>query len=257
MKIDILEANEKNLLLIIEDVDVSIVNAIRRAILTEVPTVAVEDVIFYENDSPLHDEILALRIGLIPIKVNVPLKFRDECECNGKGCPMCTVYLRLEKEGPATVYSHDIVVEEGVAEIPKNIPIVKLAKNQKLKLEAEAILGRGKEHAKWQSGIASYKYYPEIKIINENCTMCKACVEECPRNVLEVKDNSITVKNEINCTLCRACVEVCDYNAIDVKGNDKKFVFKVESSSALDACDIFVKACDVMIDKAKELEELL
>ncbi len=256
MRLKILEANEKNLVLIIEDVDVSIVNAIRRAILTEVPTVAVEDVIFYENDSPLHDEILALRIGLIPIKAKVDLKFRDECECNGKGCPMCTIYLRLEKEGPATVYSHDIIVEEGVAELPKNIPIVKLAKNQRLKLEAEAILGRGKEHAKWQSGIASYKYYPEIKI-KEECTLCKACVEECPRNVLDVGDDKIIVKDELNCTLCKACVEVCDYNAIDVKGNDRKFVFKVESSSSLDARDIFIKACDVMIDKAKELEELL
>ncbi len=256
MKLNVLEANEKNLLIIIEGVDVSILNAIRRAILTEVPTVAVEDVIFYENDSPLHDEILALRIGLIPVKAKVDLKFREECECNGKGCPMCTIYMRLEKEGPATVYSHDIVVEEGVAELPKNIPIVKLAKNQKIKLEAEAILGRGKEHAKWQSGIASYKYYPEIKI-SEDCTLCKACVEECPRNVLEVKDNKIFVKNELNCTLCKACVEACDYNAIDVKGSDKKFVFKVESSSALDTREIFVKACDVMIDKAKELEELL
>jgi len=67
------------------------------------------------------------------------------------------------------------------------IPIVKLAKDQKVVLEARAVLNRGRVHAKWQPTTAcGFKNYPEVEI-SERCDGCGRCVEECPRSVLEVR----------------------------------------------------------------------
>jgi DNA-directed RNA polymerase I and III subunit RPAC1 len=48
-------------------VDASVANALRRIMISEVPTMAIENVYMYNNTSVMHDEILAHRLGLIPI----------------------------------------------------------------------------------------------------------------------------------------------------------------------------------------------
>lgn len=137
----------------ISGIDVSLANALRRIIISEIPTMAIESVTFYENSSILDDEFLALRLGLIPIKTD--LAGPDQ------------IKLSLDVRGPCTVYSRDLKLEKqtvkGKSRVPENImvydniPIAKLTENQKIKLEAKAQLGTGKEHMKWQSGIASYE----------------------------------------------------------------------------------------------------
>ncbi len=257
MKVEVLSKKEDSLVLVLSDADVSFANALRRAMLAEVPTLAIEEVTFIENTSPLYDEIIAHRLGLVPIKTDLKaFNLRSECKCEGKGCSSCTLKLTLSASGPCTVYSHDLVSEDSKLKPIEGIPIVKLGKGQKLTLEAEAILGTGKMHAKWQPAVVGYKYYPEIEI-SEKCDGCEACAAACPKNILSVVKKKARVSDETICTLCNACVEACDLDAIKVRGNERKLIFTIESSGALKPEEIFNKAGEIVQSKAEQLAELL
>ena len=83
-------------------------NALRRSMIGEVPTLAIEDIRIYDNTSVLFDEILAHRLGMIPIKTDLSQYApRAECSCGGVGCPGCTVTFTLSAEGPKMVTSGD------------------------------------------------------------------------------------------------------------------------------------------------------
>lgn len=129
----------------------TIVNSIRRIILDEVPTFAIEDVEVVSNESPLYDETVAQRLGLIPIKTDLKsYNFRDECSCGGIGCALCEVKMGLLAEDEGYVLSGLIKSDDPqIVPVDKNIPITKLFKDKKIELNLKAILGVGKEHAKW------------------------------------------------------------------------------------------------------------
>lgn len=249
-----------SLKLILGDIDPSTANAIRRTILSEIPTLAIENVRISENSSSLYDEIIAHRIGLIPIKTDLGLfTFREECKCEGKGCPSCTLELTLDvecKKSNQSVYSHDFKSSDPTIKPVEDILIVRLGKNQKISLVAEAILGTGKDHAKWQPAVAGYKYYPIINV-GSDCNMCKACIDACPVNILDASNGKISVTDLELCTLCNSCAEVCDADAISVKGDDHKFIFKIESQGAMTSKELFKKACEIMEEKAHKLSGLL
>ena len=117
---------------------------------------AIDDVVVLENSSVLYDEILAHRLGMVPIKTDLErYVLPEKCDCGSPlGCNKCRVLFVLEatgKEKVSTVYSGDLVSEDReIRPVSESIPIVKLAHGQTVKLEAYARLGRGKEHAKWQ-----------------------------------------------------------------------------------------------------------
>jgi DNA-directed RNA polymerase subunit D len=249
-----------SLTLTLKDIDPSTANAIRRTILSNVPTLAIEDVRIIENSSSLYDETIAHRLGLIPIKTDPKLfNFRENCKCKGKGCPSCTLELTLDvecKKNYQTVYSHDLKSSDLKLKPVEGIPIVRLGKSQKISLEAEAVLGTGKEHAKWQPAVVGYKYFPIIKI-DKSCTNCKECVDACPVNLLKATKSKITVTDKKLCTLCNSCVEACEEDAITVEGDDSKFIFKIESQGALYPKEIFKMACETLESKTKELSKLL
>ncbi|MCQ6254384.1 DNA-directed RNA polymerase subunit D [Methanocaldococcus sp.] len=129
---------------------ISFSNAIRRIMISEVPTYAIEDVYIYENSSSMDDEILAHRLGLVPIK-GKPLLENE------------VIKFTLEKEGPCVVYSSDLKSDNGEVAF-KNIPIVKLGKGQKIQIECDAVPGIGKIHAKWQPCNAVYKQLSEDEV---------------------------------------------------------------------------------------------
>lgn len=257
MKIKKLAKGDNSITLILDDVDVSYANALRRAILAEVPTLAIDEVEFKENTSSFYDEIISHRLGLVPIKTDLKVfNFREECVCKGKGCPSCTLTLTLSKEGPGMVYSEDLKSPDPKQGPVKGVPLLKLGRGQKISLTATAILGNGKLHAKWQPGVAAYKYYPQIKI-NKDCVVCEECVNNCPRDVLKVARGKVMVKDEKGCILCNACTDVCDYNAIKVRGDNRKFIFRVESTGALTPQEMLNKSCEILQYKAKALTEIL
>ena len=137
------------------------VNAIRRLSINEVPTLAIDDVVILENSSVMHDEAVAHRLGLIPLRTDLHrFVLPHDCDCNSTlGCTKCRVLLSMDSEAndkTKVVTSGDLVSEDEVVKpISTEIPIIVLAPAQKLKFEAYARLGFGKDHAKWQPTSAS------------------------------------------------------------------------------------------------------
>ncbi len=152
----LIEESGNSVTLQLEGVDRAYANAVRRFCISEVPSMAIDDVVILENSSVLYDEILAHRLGMVPIKTDLDRYILPEkCDCGSPlGCNKCRVLFVLEatgREKVSTVLSGDLVSEDReVRPTSESIPIVKLAQGQTVKLEAYARLGRGKEHAKWQ-----------------------------------------------------------------------------------------------------------
>ena len=140
------------------------------------------------------------------------------------------------------------------------MPIIKLAKGQKLKLEAYARLGKGKNHAKWQPVSAcAYKYFPKIEIISKNCENCTKCVDECPKKVLTMKGNKIDVRDLLACNLCMDCVEACPQEPKGIKVDWEKnaFIMHIESTGVLPPERILQEATKILDKQLKEFEEQL
>lgn len=159
MKITVTELTPKKVRFNLAGVDISLANGLRRIIISNVSVMAIDTVTFYENTSILNDEVLALRLGLIPLKTDLKTyNTVEECACKGKGCGRCTVTLTLDVRGPCTVYSGDLKsTDPEIRPVSDKIIIAKLTPEQAIKLEAKAELGTGKKHMKWQAGLASYE----------------------------------------------------------------------------------------------------
>ena len=143
MKVKILEKDKLKIKFELDGASVAFANALRRTCMTDVPTYAIEEVTFLENTSVLYDEIIAHRLGLIPLASELPADLLLTKKST-------TVKFTLSKEG-GTAYSADLKTKDAtVKPVYDKIPIVKLVEGQRLVFEAEAVLGTGKEHAKWQ-----------------------------------------------------------------------------------------------------------
>ncbi|MCJ7718477.1 DNA-directed RNA polymerase subunit D [Candidatus Bathyarchaeota archaeon] len=263
MEIKVLEKDDRNMRLLIKEVDVPYVNALRRVIISEVPCMAIDEVVMLENSSIMADETIAHRLGLVPLKTDLDsYNLPEDCKCQSEfGCNLCRVTLILDveaKEGTRSVYSGELVSEnKEVTPVSDTIPIAKLAKEQKLRLEAYARLGKGKNHAKWQPvSMCAYKYFPKIQISSKHCDSCGKCVDICPRKVLAKTGDKIEVKDLVACTLCQDCVEACsqDPKAIQVGWEENTFIFSLESSGALKPDRILEEAVRILDRQLKEFE---
>ncbi len=228
-------------------------NLLRKTIIDEVPTMAIEDVEFRKNNSVLYDEIVAHRLGLLPLKTDLKAYVMpDECKCKGEGCSKCQLMLSLKGKGPGYVLAGEIVSKDPkVVPVFEKAPIVKLVKGQVLELECVAVLGRGKEHAKWSPGLAFYKYVPNITI-KKGSKDPKAIVDSCPVNVFELKDKDPAVKNLLNCHLCGACVDA-DPDHVKLEESGADFVFTIESWGQLSPKEIVETAVEIINSKAEEV----
>ena len=160
MKVKLLSKEKKSgrICFEIKDSTPSFVNALRRIIISEVPTLAIEDVEFRKNGSALYDEIVSLRLGLIPLKTDLKTY---EIAPAGEDIanPKYSVKLTLKAKGAGIVTAGQMEpADKKVVPVHSEIPIVKLIKGQQLEFEATAILGKGKEHIKWSPGLAWYRY---------------------------------------------------------------------------------------------------
>ena len=264
MEIEILEKDNTNMKLLVKNVNAAFMNTLRRIILAEVPCMAIDEVVIIENSSILHDEILAHRLGLIPLKTDLDAyNLPEECPCKSEfGCNLCRVSLTLDVEASdeeRVVYSGDLISENpDIVPVSDKIPIVKLAPNQKIRLEAYARLGRGKTHAKWQPvSVCAYKYLPKITVDKERCDGCGKCVEICPKQVLVKLGDSIEVRKPMDCTLCEDCQDVCPKTppSIKVEWEKNSFILNIESNGVLPIERIVTEALKILEKKCNEFEE--
>jgi DNA-directed RNA polymerase subunit D len=264
VKIEVLEKDETNIRLVIKEADVPLMNALRRIALAEVPSMAIDEVVMIENSSILQDEIISHRLGLTPLKTDLDsYNLPEECKCQSEfGCNLCRVTLTMDaesNEGTRTVYSGELVSENPeIIPVSDKVPIIKLAKGQKLKLEAYARLGKGKNHAKWQPvSVCAYKYYPKIEVPSKQCKDCTKCVDICPKKVYTMKENKVEVRDLLACNLCMDCVEACPQKppAIKVEWEKNAFIMNIESTGALPPERIIQEATKILDKQLKEFAD--
>ena len=161
MSLEVINQNENKISVRLKGIPIQYANALRRICLNGVPIFAIDTIEVLENTSIMPDEAIAHRLGLIPLKTDskdIVISEEETDESNSR------VILTLDSEendvedknGTRTVFSNELKGEDsGVKPISDKIPIVTLAPGQKIKFQAYARLGRGTEHAKWNSANTS------------------------------------------------------------------------------------------------------
>ncbi len=253
MNIQILASTEGEIRMVADSLNPQFANSLRRIMLNEIPILAIDTIDFNSNDSVMYDEILAHRLGLLPLQFDrKAFNLTAECTCEGKGCSNCQIVFVLDKKGPCMVYAKDMKSADPKAAFPlyPETPIVELFEGQKLKLEAVATLGFGKNHAKYQAARAFYRYYPVLeqkgKIENPEEVM-KACAQ---RGIV-VEDGKARVGPECDLS-CRADKIAKPEGSLKLSGDPTRFIFNIESISSLSAQEVFLSALGVLRKKAKD-----
>jgi len=166
----------ENKIAIKTDMPVSLANAIRRSV-NYIPILAVDSLEITKNDSALFDEIIAHRVGLVPL-TNEKLRLASDCDCGkDEGCGKCSIKLKLSTTGPCTVYSDEMSPKKSVL---YKMPITILDKDQELEFVATAKMGRGVDHAKHSPGIIYYRYSEDLE--KEEDEAFKKMLEEAKKN---------------------------------------------------------------------------
>ncbi len=257
MKIESANLSDNRAEIILSDVEPHLLNAFRRALMVDVPKMAIDKVEIhlgaisdengrtYESTTPLFDEIIAHRLGMIPVPtdgealINGHLKPADECDCSGTGCQNCQVMYSLNKRGPATVYSGDLepLGDEKLKTKDAKIPIVKLTEDEGILIYAIAHIGTGDMHARWQAvHAAGYRPIPNITINQKKINDPERVVENCPRKVYKISKKSLKAMNPEACILCRTCEheDISGKDAITVDAYTSRYFFKFETDGAVE-----------------------
>lgn len=259
MEISVLDYDKKanRLAVVMRNTDVAVVNAVRRAAMDEVPVMAIEDVEFRKNSSAIYDETIAHRLGLVPLKTDIEsYNLPDECKCGGAGCARCQVKLTLSAQGPCTVYAEELKSKDPkIKPVFGKTPILSLLKGQKLEIEATAMLGKGREHAKWAPGLVHYKHYPEIKEAGE--IKDSSLLDRFPK-VFELKGKKVAVnEQEFAKSNLTDSIDELTGGAVRIEDRQNDFVMFVESWGQLECKEILDNAVDIFTEKLESFQEEL
>ena len=270
MKVRILSHTDGSLKAVIEETEPAFVNALRRVLIADVPKMAIEDVEFhlgpiraedgkeYESVAPLFDEMIAHRLGLIPIPTDLGLyNRREDCPtCHGEGCPSCTIIYSLNKRGPGLVTSADMEPIGDTSLRPKDqaIPIVQLHEGQAILIYATAQLGTGKEHAKWQAthGVG-YAYYPTLKAGTKPLDALDPAVHFCSAHMLTTSLEEETVELPDDCAICARFREAYKVDSVKIASDPTRFVLEFETDGSLLAKDVLLRGLDILAERFGDL----
>ncbi len=295
LEIKIISKNDEEIVFDLIGVDASIANALRRILLAEVPTVAIEKVWISSNSGIVQDEVLAHRVGLIPLKVD-PKKLEyvakgPDGEDEETDADTLVLHLNVycpinDKEGvPASVNSginvgptgevlskhlqwlpigcQSETFPEGIEPVHPDILITKLRPGQSIEFEAHCRKGIGKDHAKFSPvATASYRLLPAISFPEGRPVSggeAKQLRSMCPADVFDIEDSVAVVSRPRNCTMCRECIRKEGWqDKVHLKRKTDHFIFTVESSgSYLQPADVVREAIAVLKDKAVTFAEII
>lgn len=226
---------QQNKEVLVVPIEISLANAIRRTV-NEIKTIAVKEVDVYRNDSAFSDEILAHRIGLIPLK-NEKIKDGDVIELK----------LKVEsKEDGFDILSGSLGESVSIAEIP----IIRLNKGQGIEFVARASIGTGKEHARHTPGLVYYYNLNKITIKPEGKKH-----SELAENHPEVFkfDGELKVKNEWACNFDAEDIET---PGVEITPTEK-IVFVVESWGMMSCSEIVKESVKVLSKNLEDVKKAL
>lgn len=251
-RVKVLELNDVKAVVLLENVPVTIANSLRRVILSDIPTLAIERVFIFRNDSLMNDDMLAHRLGLVPLKTPVGKYALPGEECEGDDCRPEYASLSLSAEAkdsslivfPSYIKSTD----PDVKPVSNDIEIVKLAPGQSIEVEMWAYMGKGRYHAKWSPvSVSVVRGVPIVEIIDSKCgDDCEKCIKSCPKNLLYVEDDELKIKNIYKCTVCKLCEEACPNN-IKVGIDEFSSILYFEAIGQLTPSEILSEAFDELV----------
>lgn len=260
-------------------------NAFRRLMLSEVPSMAIEKVMIRNNTSIIQDEVLAHRLGLIPLKADPNLfEFRQQDATEGSEFDTlefslkikCTANKAQPKDSFRTedlyenhsVYSSaikwhpignqaSIFKEADVGPVHSDILISKMRSGHELDLHLVAVKGIGKDHAKFSPvATASYRLLPEILLTREvrgsDATLLQSCFSP---GVIGLDSDGKAYVRDARYDSCSRNVYRYDSikDAVIISRIKDHFIFNVESVGAMPPNVIFVEAVKILRDKCQTL----
>ncbi len=241
MHVEFIEREDRSARFLVRGVSPSFANGVRRAMIADVPTFSIDTVRVIENSSVMFDEQIGLRLGLVPL--TTPL---EEFEVGDE------VTLSIDIEGPATAYSGDLVSAESMVEpAEQNVPIIELKEGQRLELEADAVLDRGREHAKHQGGVSvGYRHLQRVEVLGERGEF-EDDETHILRGVIETEDGEVVPTEAFDHDLS----ERYPGKELAVHDVEDAFVFHVETDGSFEVEDLVLAAVDSIEGRAEELEE--
>mgnify|MGYP002760182110 CR=1 FL=1 len=253
-EITFIERDDRAARFVARGVTPAIANGVRRSILADVPTFSIDTVRFIENSSVMFDEMIGLRLGLIPLTTPP-----GEFEAGD------TVTLALDAEGPAKAYSGDLKSsDELVVPADESIPIIDLKEGQRIELEADAVLGRGKEHAKHQGGVAvGYRHLQRTSYVEDRGEFDEP-EPQIVRGVIEegaaehaadddVTDGDLVLTASFGHDLTTRYPDA----VVDVVDAPGAVVFHVETDGSFSVTELVEQAIRSLGDRAAELQTKL
>jgi DNA-directed RNA polymerase I and III subunit RPAC1 len=282
--IEIKSKTKEELVFDITGVDPTLVNTLRRIMIAEIPTMAIETVIINQNTSIIPDEVLAHRLGLIPILADAD-DFEEKKEnedFNEKNCIKFTLNVKCEKNkngiiNNEQIFSRDLNLEflgdqknkfydnktkkYTIGLVNDDIYLNKLAPGMEIDLVCYCVKGIGRTHAKWSPVCtAYYKLLNKINIIKEiNGEDAEELKQLCPKGVFIVnKKGNAEVGNIRECTSCRECIRQEKFKEyIELGKIADHYEFHIESVGMYSPESIFFRAIDVLKNKIKMWHESL
>ena len=270
MNVEVIERKGLKLKILFRDAPPHVLAAIRRAAIEYVPTMAVDYLLILENDSVLHDEVLAHRIGLIPLTSDKALeKYKLPEECSEEEQEKCAARLYLEARNEDSdemiVYSEHLKPEDpDVKPVYDKIPIVVLGRGQSVVAEVIARLGRGREHIKWSPvSVSVLLNVPQVefdltKATKEEVSQCLECIKsyssELADEIKRRKKGSIKILNFRNTSLLRYCEERACREIVKINYLDNERILYIESSGSLKPENIVKLAFKELVKKLDKLE---
>src|SRR3989338_731529 len=250
------ERKKNKFVFMIKGADEIFANTIRRLILEEVPTLAVEDLEIKDNGSALFDEMLGLRLGLVPIKTDLKsYNTKDKCKCAGAGCAQCELKITLKAGKKGYVYAGESESSDPKCTfVYEKMPLTKLITKQKVDLTMTAILGKGREHTKWSPGWAFYKKEPVVnlgKVKNPDLV-----AEKSTDGVFTLKNKKLELNDEkvYDSNLLEYYADLDEGITIEYTDN---IIFTLESWGQLTNKEILHKSADILIEKIEALEKAI
>ncbi|RQG95983.1 DNA-directed RNA polymerase subunit D [Natrarchaeobius chitinivorans] len=239
--VEFVEREDRDARFLVRGVTPAFANGIRRAMVADVPTMAIDTVRFIENSSVMFDEQLALRLGLVPLTTPPEGEFVEDD----------TVTLSIDVEGPATAYSGNLVSSDSLVQpADENVPIIELKDGQRLEAEAEAALDRGKNHAKHQGGVAvGYRHLQRVEVVGE-LPEFEQQEERIVRGVIE-DDGELVPTSEFDHDLTNRYPD----QQVEIEDVPNAFVFHVETDGSVSVEELVTRAADTIETRATELED--
>lgn len=266
LRVEVLSCTDELLRVDISGIDASVANAIRRVMIAEVPTVAIDKVHLWQNTGVIQDEILCHRLGLIPIWVPDIDSVAPAAEGVDDFEMIESIKFKLHVKCPSNypkgqsmhVYSKDLIFQpqtkaqqeskDPPRPVHPDILIAKLRPNQEIECELYCLRGTGKIHAKWSPVCtASYRLMPDISILKpQTGKAAKELVALCPKNVFDIEDDAAVVSRPRDCSACRRCIEEIPEGIVELAKVKDHFLYSVESSGCMPAAEIFIRALDIL-----------